>query len=319
MTTSAQVSEVMNVNLDDFRYVVSIADNQSFTKAAEALFISQSSLSHRIKAIEKEFGIRIFSRSTTRGVYPTEEGKFFISCAREILAAEHKLTVGLEDMRDPDTKSLRIGTARLISPEFMEAFLNDFYVDHKDVRISLQEFRGIDLNKMLVSNQLDVAITYDFMITSTMKHTSFFKDMFVLVPAKGGELEKKLREDGFIPGDVIGKQYLNIGPFAMAEKEMYLYKAMDYILGELDVHPYVNNYGRHMSDLYVLAKAGVASTLLYERLFNLGDRNYPYYYIEDMPVTMGVELVWNKNAYIKEITREFVRYARKFVKKNYQQ
>jgi len=72
------------VNLQTLRYVVTIEQTGSFSKASQYLYVSQSTLSRAVKELEDQLGITLFHR-TNQGVRPTHEGQKFISRASQIL------------------------------------------------------------------------------------------------------------------------------------------------------------------------------------------------------------------------------------------
>ena len=72
------------LTIQQLRYAVGIANTGSFNKAAEALFISQPSLTMAVQDLEKQIGITVFNRSN-RGVTLTPEGEEFIARANELL------------------------------------------------------------------------------------------------------------------------------------------------------------------------------------------------------------------------------------------
>ena len=72
------------MDLKELNYVVTIANEGSISRAAEKLFMSQSSLSQAIRVLEQDLGTSVFVR-TTRGVRPTAAGDAFISHAKQIL------------------------------------------------------------------------------------------------------------------------------------------------------------------------------------------------------------------------------------------
>ncbi|MER6573795.1 LysR family transcriptional regulator, partial [Streptomyces sp. NPDC001093] len=74
------------MDLQQLRYVVAVADTLNFTRAAERCQVVQSALSHRIAALEREVGVRLFARSSRR-VELTGAGAAFLVGARECLAA----------------------------------------------------------------------------------------------------------------------------------------------------------------------------------------------------------------------------------------
>jgi DNA-binding transcriptional LysR family regulator len=84
--------EVMEVTLQNLRYLVEIANHQSFSSAAKALFVSQSALSAAVREVEDELGIQIFHR-TNRGVSLTPDGEDCLRYCREIVdRSDHLLS-----------------------------------------------------------------------------------------------------------------------------------------------------------------------------------------------------------------------------------
>src|SRR5688572_33421721 len=72
------------MTLTELKYLVAVADEQHFGRAAERSFVSQPSLSAAIKNVEEELGVRVFERSK-RGVKLTEVGEEIVAQARRTL------------------------------------------------------------------------------------------------------------------------------------------------------------------------------------------------------------------------------------------
>ena len=79
------------MQLRDIQYVVTIADMQSFSKAAEALYISQPALSQCIKRLEADLGVALFARKR-KHVLLTRAGELFLQDARQILQLSSHIT-----------------------------------------------------------------------------------------------------------------------------------------------------------------------------------------------------------------------------------
>lgn len=72
------------MELRHLRYFITVAQEQSFTRAAEKLFTAQPSLSQQIKDLEQEVGVNLFERSS-RKIQLTDEGKAFLIYAEKAL------------------------------------------------------------------------------------------------------------------------------------------------------------------------------------------------------------------------------------------
>lgn len=98
----------------DFRqiqYLTAIAEYQSITKAADALYISQSAMSHYVQKAEAELGVLLFDRSTTP-ITLTYAGRKYMESARKILLENDRLMKEFRDITHHMTGKLRIGTSR---------------------------------------------------------------------------------------------------------------------------------------------------------------------------------------------------------------
>ena len=78
------------MTLQQLIYVVTVADETSMNRAAQRLYLAQSSLSAGIHSLEEELGFSLFRRSN-RGVVPTPEGEEFLAYARQIVS-QYRLT-----------------------------------------------------------------------------------------------------------------------------------------------------------------------------------------------------------------------------------
>jgi len=98
------------MELRHLRYFVAIAEERSFTRAAERLWVAQPGLSTQIRRLEAELGIQLFERHT-RGVDLTVAGELFLDRARTALAAAESARSTGHDLEAGLVGSIRLGVA----------------------------------------------------------------------------------------------------------------------------------------------------------------------------------------------------------------
>ena len=139
------------------KYVYEVYKERSFTKAAQNLYISQPSLSARIKKIEEMVGEPLFDRSTTP-LQLTEVGKVYIEAAEEITQIEQRVENYINDLAGLKTGNLAVGASTLFAAYVVPSLITQFNQKFPDVHIQLIEGNTAELEEMLGSNALDFVI-----------------------------------------------------------------------------------------------------------------------------------------------------------------
>ncbi|BFT63510.1 transcriptional regulator CynR [Pseudomonas moorei] len=146
--------------LRHLRYLLAVADNGGFTRAAEALHVSQPTLSQQIRQLEETLGVILFDR-TSRTVKPTDAGEAYIACARRVLV---ELAAGKRALHD--VKDLSRGTLRLaMTPTFMAylvgPLIRDYTAHYPNIHLEIFELSMDEIETGLADDSLDIAIAFD--------------------------------------------------------------------------------------------------------------------------------------------------------------
>ena len=139
------------------KYVYEVYKERSFTKAAQNLYISQPSLSARIKKIEEIIGEPLLDISTTP-LQLTEVGKVYIEAAEEITQIEQRVENYINDLAGLKTGNLAVGASTLFAAYVVPSLITQFNQKFPDVHIQLIEGNTAELEEMLGSNALDFVI-----------------------------------------------------------------------------------------------------------------------------------------------------------------
>ena len=138
------------------RYVLAVAETNSFTRAAERCLVVQSALSHQIARLERELGARLFER-TSRRVRLTAAGEAFLPAARQCLdAAERAAAEVAADVGEVRGR-LTVGVIPTVAAVDIPAVLHDFRRRYPHVRVGLRVGASDDLTEQVKQGAIEVA------------------------------------------------------------------------------------------------------------------------------------------------------------------
>ena len=135
-----------------------VARLQSFARAADELCITHGAVSHRIKLLEKHFGVTLLVRSG-RGVSMSAKGTYFLGAVLDALSTLQEASARLGDTMQ---KTVRISTGPSFSRNWLIARLGDFYRKHPDIDLEISATKLAKANKLasLKSGEADVEVRY---------------------------------------------------------------------------------------------------------------------------------------------------------------
>ena len=134
---------------------MAIAEEQSFTRAAERCFVVQSALSRQIKSLESELGVRLFAR-TSRKVEVTPAGEAFMKQARLCLQAAERAKVSAAAAHGEIRGSLSIGVIPTVTAVDVAAVLGTFRRSYPEVGVHVRTGGSDDFLRRIAAGELDV-------------------------------------------------------------------------------------------------------------------------------------------------------------------
>ncbi len=145
------------MELRQARYMLAVAEERSFSKAASRLHLAQPSLSQQISKLEKEWGVTLFQRFSTH-VELTDAGERFLQVARSILDQADGLEREMRAYATGETGKLVIGSLPITGAYVLPKVLSSFHLQYPRVELKLIEERSSQLEEMLVRGKLDVSL-----------------------------------------------------------------------------------------------------------------------------------------------------------------
>lgn len=187
------------MELNQLRYLVKLSEIQNFSKAAEALFITQPTLSQQINRMEEELGVKLFER-TTRSVVLTEIGSSCASYARAALENIDGMVSSAENYKRKENAELLIGILTVLPQVDITDVIADFRESYPETKAELLFGWSADLIELLLHKKLDIIISNVYFEEMEKKQEKleiipFLEDrLVVVVSGKSAYAHKKYIE-----------------------------------------------------------------------------------------------------------------------------
>ncbi|MBQ8130106.1 MAG: LysR family transcriptional regulator [Clostridia bacterium] len=144
------------MNMTDIEYFLKVAELMSFSKAAEALFVTQQAVSLHVKHLEETYGIRLFERHPSLRLTPA--GYRLIDAARDIIDRENRLVSEISNSREQFEGEISIGLPPNRSTAFVNAFFPLFSSAYPNMSLRLDERTSSKLSSAIKRNEIDLAL-----------------------------------------------------------------------------------------------------------------------------------------------------------------
>src|SRR3954447_1697726 len=175
------------MELRHLRYFVAIAEERSFTRAAERLWVAQPGLSTQIRRLETELGVQLFERHT-RGVDLTDAGELFLERARATLTAAEAARSTGRDLGEGLVGTVRLGIVTGAGWPGTPAFLLHFGRERPAVELTVVESYGGTLLRDLRDRRLDAMIAPSEFGSAELHRSSLGRERWHILAGRGHRL-----------------------------------------------------------------------------------------------------------------------------------
>ncbi len=180
------------MTLTELKYIVAVARERHFGRAAEACFVSQPTLSVAIKKLEDELNVQIFERGTSE-VSVTPIGEQIVTQAQRVLEQTLAIKEIAKQGKDPLVGPLRLGVIYTIGPYLLPTLVKQMIKRVPQMPLMLQENYTLKLIELLKQGEIDVAImALPFPETGLMVRP-LYDEPFVVAMPSGHAWENRAR------------------------------------------------------------------------------------------------------------------------------
>lgn len=166
------------MTIQQLEYIIAVANEGSFSRAATKCFVTQPTLSMQIHKLEEELGVIIFDRSKNP-IKATPIGEAIIEQARVNLQGMERIKEIIREQSHEIKGHLRLGIIPTLAPYLLPLFLTSFITKYPQISLSIEEFISEQLILRLKQDMLDVAMLVTPVDDSAITEIPLFYESFV--------------------------------------------------------------------------------------------------------------------------------------------
>jgi DNA-binding transcriptional LysR family regulator len=298
----SQIHERFQMEIQKLRGFYWAIQCLSFSEAAEKIHVSQSAISHQVKALEEELGVKLYER-VGRGIVPTPEGERLAHYARRILHAMDDLKSEFAELSGHPHGTIRVAAIRGMVMFHLPWIIKRFRVMHPEVRLSVSSTSiDTEILKRVGSGEADIGITSSW---NEFEDVEYFEtcsyDMYVCIPL---DHEWVGRRTGLSLNEIVEQ------PLILYEKGTAERRRIDQVFARHGLQPDVRIEVGGPVALKEYVRTGLGITILSGLIFSQDHSDV----IHTIPVSdlfgeLGYGLVLRKGRYVSTAVREFMRAA----------
>lgn len=286
------------MNLVQLKYFQAVCKYQSVSAAADALYISQPTLSTAIKELEREFDVALFRRHH-RGMILTEEGNELLRHTDRLLSHADQVERIMSDF-GKRRKVLRLGVPPMICSLFLPKILGDFSPKNPDIRLDITEGGRQEMLNQLSKELLDMAfLSHNAPFDSSLQSLQVAKFETVCCVSKDSPLAS-LR--------TVNPKDISNTPVVLFKNSFFQTEEIKKWFSASLIKPDILLQTSQLSTLQNLIKNNIAIGFMFRELVWEDSNIVPI--PMETPLNVNVSLVWKQNYPIFNAMNRFLEYAK---------
>ena len=300
------------MTFQQLEYVLVVAEERSFSKAAKKLYIAQPSLSQYIISIEKNIGVQLFDRSVSP-IKLTYAGELFVKSAKEILKLKKQLDDSMADMADLKSGRLVVGVSHLRNSSLMPQVLPKFKERFPGVNLELKEGSIAELEVETIKGNIDIFIG-SLPIGDSFSYEVVDEEKLLLaVPPNHPMNKKNMKKSKKVSKSLIEETIIDLKevqeePFVLLRPEQNLHKMAVKLCKKAGFTPKIQIENKTIDSTIAMVIAGLGISIIPDSIIKYGNlaHNPVYYTIKDDEAKRKLVVAFKKNKELSKSAMEFI-------------
>lgn len=292
------------VNLKQLEALVAVVEYNGFTEAASHLYITQSTISSHIKALEDTLGVELLSRGSRKNVTLTEAGKKAYLYANEIIG---KCVALEEDLSEDAVKNLVIGASSVPSIGFLPGVISGFCKSNPNCCITVRAGDSEQIHNLLLKSEIQLGFVGTWGKGDALAYEKVAEDRLIMITPHTPRFVQ-LKAEGIYGRELLAE------PMVFREQGSGTQSMIDHYLDEIGMDRKKMNVvaclaNSEMLRNVVAAGAGVAivSELSAKDMLSAG-RVLPFE-LDERPVSRGIHMVRRRKGISTKLAEAFAAFV----------
>lgn len=303
------------MNIHELNYVLCIAKHQNMTKAAKELFISQPTLSKHLGKLERDLGIKLFSRVDNCYI-PTYAGRRYIEYASRVLDLTRDWEKELADLCSLNAGELNVSFPLMRSSSMIPQILPAFRQLHPDIRLNFLEETYAVQERLLTDSSIDFAIFSGGNLNPALECEVLGREEILLVVSPSHPLAGKSYDAAFSKGacPIMDLSRLRDEKFILHFPEQNTGAITKRLLEKHHITPKVPFYTRNTQAALLLVQQNEGVCFAPETYVRNMTFSSPLlcFSLNDPDAFCTTILAYRKGTYLTAYARDFIQIAREY-------
>lgn len=283
------------MELRQLRYFLSVAETEHLTQSAQALFVTQSTLSHGLRQLERELGVTLFER-VGRGLKISQAGLAFKGYAGRALQELEAGRMALVRLNGLQAGSLTVGVIPTFMDTLVPAAVAQFSARYPGIRIAIRDLRADLIEEQLMAGLLDVGVAFHPTQRAEIETEHLFSERLMLLVGPAHALAARR---------TLPMRQLRGIPLCLLPRSFATRRILDDAFQQAGVVPEVRVEMESVSALIAACASGQLATLVPERAARMNPQMHAVTLTEPRP-TRHAGVLWRRGASRSVAAQAFV-------------
>lgn len=285
------------MDIKPLRYFITVAEYQSFTKAAKQLGVAQPAVSMAIKKLEADLELTLIHR-VDRNISLTDEGKKLLQHAEKIIQATDEALLEMEELQGLSRGEVRIGIPGMLGSYYFPPILMAFRHRYPAITLTVIEGGTWQLQQMLEQGELDLSVVVAETLPDHLETQPLICEEMLVTTA----FDHPFSELDKIPPELFFAEEL-----VMFRKGYFHRRIVDKLADSVNMTPKIGFETNLIPLIKSITQQGFGTSTLLAMAIEERDQliTRPF----DPPIMLNLDIAWRKNSYLSKANKAFLAFV----------